>query len=223
MIREDAVEDEAAWIRAARHGDRAAYGRLVSAYERPVFRLAYRMLGTAVEAEDASQEAFLRAYRALGAYDPERPFSTWLLSIAAHHCIDRLRRRRNDALSLDALPPWRQPAAGLESPEAAATRTDESERIVRLLDVLPDDYRLVIVLRYWHDLGYAEIAEVLEDSVPAVKSRLHRARRQLADALDALPGPHAPERPVAEPREAPAGIAKGGVSACRATTSFAIG
>lgn len=223
MIREESEVDEAAWIRASRQGDRAAFGRLVEAYERPVFRLAYRMLGTAVEAEDASQEAFLRAYRALEAYDDDRPFATWLLSIAAHHCIDRLRRRRNDQVSLDALPPWRQPAAAIESPEAAAARADESDRMVRLLDVLPDDYRLVIVLRYWHDLGYAEIAEVLEDSIPAVKSRLHRARRQLADALDAVPGSHAPGMPAAEPREAPAGISKEGVSACRATTSFAMG
>lgn len=223
MIREDAVEDEAAWIRASRQGDRAAFGRLVEAYERPVFRLAYRMLGTAVDAEDASQEAFLRAYRALGAYDEQRPFSTWLLSITAHHCIDRLRRRRGDVQSLDALPPWRQPAAALESPESAATRADESDRILRLLDVLQDDYRLVIVLRYWHDLGYAEIAELLEDSIPAVKSRLHRARRQLADALDAVPGPHAPGLTAAEPREAPTGISKEGVRACRATTSFAMG
>lgn len=220
MIREDALDDEATWIAEARRGDRRAFGRLVEVYQRPVYNLAYRMVGAA-EAEDAAQEAFLRAFKALGAYDVERKFSTWLLSITAHHCIDRLRRRRHDALSLDALPPWRQPAARMESPESVAARALEADRIQLLLELLPEDYRLVIVLRYWHDLGYAEIAELTAESVPAIKSRLHRARRQLAEALEAAPGPRAPGLPTAEPEGTPAGIRTGGVSACRATTTFA--
>jgi RNA polymerase sigma-70 factor (ECF subfamily) len=217
MIREDDVEEEAALAVAARDGDPRAFGQLVERFQRPVFNLAYRMLGTAVEAEDAAQEAFVRAHRALGGYDAERPFSTWLLSIAAHHCIDRLRRRRNEAISLDALPPWRQPAAPNESPESVAVRADEADRIQVLLEGLPADYRLVIVLRYWHDFGYAEIAELTEESVPAIKSRLHRARRQLGEALTAEPGPSAPGRRPAD-RPAAASLPTGGVSACRAMT-----
>jgi len=220
MIREDAVEEEARWVLEARHGDRRAFGHLVEHYQRPVYNLAYRMLGTSAEAEDAAQEAFLRAFRALGAYDPERSFSTWLLSIAAHYCIDRLRRRRLDAVSLDALPPWRQPAARIESPERAAARAIEADRIQILLDALPEDYRLVIVLRYWHDLGYEEIAELMQESISAIKSRLHRARRQLAEAITAQPGPDASGRPSADREGEPAGAHSGGISTCRATTTF---
>jgi len=175
--------DENACVLAARSGDHGAFGALVTRYERPVYNLALRMLGRAEDAEDACQEAFLKAYRALSAYDTGRPFSTWLLSIAAHHCIDRIRRRRMREVSLDALPPWRQLAAQTPDPEDEAVYQDHSTRIRRVLQHLPEDYRLVVVLRYWHDFGYAEIAALTGESESAIKSRLHRARRQLAEHL----------------------------------------
>lgn len=175
--------DEQACVLAARSGDRGAFEALVARYERPVYNLALRMLGRGEDAEDASQEVFLKAYRALAAYDSGRPFSTWLLSIAAHHCIDRIRRRRMREVSLDALPPWRQLAAQTPDPEDEAVYQDHSTRIRRVLQELPEDYRLAVVLRYWHDFGYAEIAALTGESESAIKSRLHRARRQLAEHL----------------------------------------
>ena len=80
-------EQEQTWVLQARRGDRSAFSRLVEAYQRPVFNLTYRMLGDVEEAEDAAQEAFLRAYSRLNQYDPEMKFSTWLFSIANHYCI----------------------------------------------------------------------------------------------------------------------------------------
>ena len=93
---------ELAWLERARAGDDVAFCRLVQAYQVPVYNLAYRMLGNAAEAEDAAQETFLRAYQHLHRYDQKRPFATWLLSIAAHYCIDRLRRRKFAMFSMDA-------------------------------------------------------------------------------------------------------------------------
>lgn len=87
------MSSEAEWIELARKDDQAAFGRLVTAYQTSVYNLSYRMLGNAGEAEEAAQEAFLRAYTHLGSYDAGRPFRSWLLSIASHYCIDRLRRR----------------------------------------------------------------------------------------------------------------------------------
>lgn len=196
----DGSEDNA-WVLAARSGDRRAFEALVGRYERPVYNLALRMLGRAEDAEDASQEVFLKAYRALTAYDQNRPFSTWLLSIAAHHCIDRIRRRRMQEVSLDALPPWRQIAVRTVDPEDEAIYRDHSDRVKALLQCLPEDYRLVVVLRYWHDFGYSEIAELTGESESAIKSRLHRARRQLAEELlgrdPGAPGASTPERGTA--------------------------
>ena len=95
------MTNETEWIRLAREGDQAAFGRLVVAYQTPVYNLAYRMLGDAGEAEEAAQETFLRAYTHLRSYDPQRPFCSWLLSIGSHYCIDLLRRRRITWLSFE--------------------------------------------------------------------------------------------------------------------------
>jgi len=179
------VTDETEWIRLARAGDQAAFGRLVVAYQTPVYNLAYRMLGNSVEAEDAAQEAFLRAYTHLRSYDPQRPFRSWLLSIASHYCIDRLRRRRITWLSLEdeAARPY-QLAGDSPNPEAVVSQQEREGQIQQKLATLSPTDRAAITLRYWYDYSYEEIAEVLSLTVSAVKSRLHRARRALAKTME---------------------------------------
>ena len=98
--------EEHAWLEAARDGDKEAFGLLIKAYQSPVFNLAYRMLGNADEAEQAAQEAFIRAWTRLDSYDSSHKFSTWLLTITSNYCIDQLRKRRAQLLSLDAPLPW---------------------------------------------------------------------------------------------------------------------
>ncbi len=211
------MDEEAVWIRDARAGDRSAFAHLVERYQRPVYNMAYRMLGNPNDAEDAAQEAFLKAYRALGAYDPGRKFSTWLLSITANHCIDRLRRKKLQVVSLDGLPPWRQLAAETVDPVRNVVRSERGVQIRALLQHLPEEYRLVLVLRYWHDLGYAEIAETTGESVSAVKSRLHRARRRLAELI-AESGPNEPGISAGSRRETASAAPMGGVTRCTQPT-----
>ena len=212
------MRPESEVIKAARDGDQSAFATLVETYQRPVFNLAYRMLGDPLAAEDAAQEAFLRAYRALTAYDPGRKFSTWILSITAHYCIDTLRKKRMKEISLDGLPPWRQFAADTVDPEHNAQRSDRAANVRRLLESLPSDYRLVVVLRYWHDLGYAEIAEITGESQTAIKSRLHRARRRMAELLSTDVNPRSPGLASGKESSGAASSATvGGMSACNAT------
>jgi RNA polymerase sigma-70 factor (ECF subfamily) len=179
------VIEESDWIREARAGDPNAFGRLVVAYQTPVYNLAYRMLGNAAEAEDAAQEAFLRAYTHLRSYDPNRPFRSWMLSIASHHCIDRLRRRRITWLPLEDefAEPVRM-ASKSPNPEKAASQREQEKQIQELLETLSPTDRAAITLRYWYDCSYEEIAEMLNLTVSAVKSRLHRARRALAESIE---------------------------------------
>ena len=99
-------------------GNQEAFTQLVEIYQRPVYNLCYRMLGDANEAEDASQETFLRVYKNINHYDHKRPFSTWLLSIAAHHCIDQIRKRRLVVVSMDATP-YLDPPDSSPGPEAS--------------------------------------------------------------------------------------------------------
>jgi RNA polymerase sigma-70 factor (ECF subfamily) len=195
---EESEEQEKACLERARSGDDEAFGEVVQLYERAVYNLCYRMLGDPVEAEDAAQEAFIRAYTRLGTYDPERKFSSWMLAIASHHCIDRLRKRRFKWLSWDDLPPWRWlHEGGSESPEERAIRRETGEQVQDMLEKLPPDYRAAVVLRYWYEFSYEEIAESLDTTVSAIKSRLFRARKMLAEVETAPPVPQANSAPVA--------------------------
>ncbi len=178
-------EREYAWIQQALAGDQQAFACLVEAYKVPVYNLAYRMLGNAPEAEDAAQETFLRVYTRLNTYQPGRKFSSWLLSIASHYCIDRLRRRRFTWLSLDDMPPWREPPCDGVQPEESVLNGEREAEIRALLDCLPPHYRAPVVLRYWYDMSYEEIAETMNITVSAIKSRLHRARQKLAEHAQA--------------------------------------
>jgi RNA polymerase sigma-70 factor (ECF subfamily) len=176
------MDEEKTWLDSACRGDEQAFTRLVERYQQPVFNLCYRMLGTPMAAEDAAQETFMRAYIHLLSYDAGRSFSSWLLSIASHYCIDQLRRRHFHLISWEDLPPWSWVTDSAPEPEEV-TLNRETEREVRaLLDRLPPDYKAVVVLRYWYDLSYEEIARVLDTTVPAIKSRLFRARQTIAEA-----------------------------------------
>ena len=184
-------ENDVLWVQRTLAGDPQAFGELVQLYERDAFNLAYRMLNDRGEAEDAAQEAFLRAYAHLDRYDQSRPFKTWLLSITSNHCIDRLRRRRLTWLSLEEpLPPHPALTSDIPGPEEATLTNERNLLVQDLLDELSPEYRLAVVLRYWYDLSYAEIAEMLDTTESAVKSRLFRARQALASELESRPIPN---------------------------------
>ncbi len=187
---------EADWIRQAMQGDDDAFTLLVESYQRPVYNLCYRMLGDPQEAEDAAQESFWRAYQALRRYDPQRSFLTWLLSIAAHHCIDLQRRRRLPLVSMDVLPEEVIPDS-IPSPEKVVAVQLENEQVRSLLDGLPAQDRAAIILRYWYDVPDEEIGHMLGMTVSAVKSRLFRTRKALAkswlDSGHPLPFPEKEE------------------------------
>ncbi len=173
------------WVNAALEGNQDAFADIVYAYQDAVYNLCYRMLGERSEAEDAAQEAFLRAYLNLTRYDPARSFKTWVLSIASNYCIDRLRRRRLQWMSLDDEPVADRLALHSDDPEPepATLSKEQSIAIQGLLNELSPDYRAVVVLRYWYDYSYAEIADIMDTTESAVKSRLFRARQALADKL----------------------------------------
>jgi RNA polymerase sigma-70 factor (ECF subfamily) len=172
-------------IDQVRAGNQAAFAALVACYEKPVYHLCLRMLGETGDAEDAAQETFLRAYLQIATYDPARPFKTWLMAIASHYCIDRLRRKRTTLLSLDDEPvvqvlSLRCPA---RSPEELAVAGEQAQRVQRALTRLPAETRTVVTLRYWGEFTCEEIAAMTGASVNAIKSRLHRARAALAGLL----------------------------------------
>lgn len=204
-------EQEEVWIREAQAGNKQAFSRLVEAYQRPVYNLTYRMLGSPEEAEDAAQETFLRAYARLSQYDVGHKFSTWIFSIANHHCIDRLRKRRTQYVSIDENPVLQNLEHDAPQPEEDLLSQELAAELQTLLGQLDPDYRTPLVLRYWEDCSYEEIAETMGLTVSAVKSRLFRARKQIADlyaSQAATTPPISGKRepvPVRQPVEAPKG------------------
>ena len=172
-------DNEADWLFQAQNGDSQAFSSLLEKYQKPVYNLCYRMLGNAEDAEDAAQETFLRAFKSLKRYDNSRPFSTWVLSIAAHYCIDQIRRQRQVTISIEDLvvPDVPDPAPGLET---VLGKKAEQRRVRALLDKLEATDRAAVIMYYWYDFSYEEICQALSLSLSAVKSRLHRARRAMA-------------------------------------------
>jgi RNA polymerase sigma-70 factor (ECF subfamily) len=171
---------EAECVQQVIDGNEDAFTDIVEHFQSPVYNLCYRMLGTPQEAEDAAQESFIRAYRSIHRYDPKRPFATWLLSIAAHYCIDQQRKRHLLSVDLDEIMEF-----GImddaPDPEKVVTTGEQTELIQKRLAALPVKDRMVLILRYWYDFSEDEICEALEISKSAVKSRLHRARQHMAE------------------------------------------
>lgn len=171
---EDTLQDSLAekkWLSALAKGDPEALGGLYELYAERIFRYAYRMLGNRSDAEDATAETFLRVLRRSGELRADGAFRTWLFRITRNLCIDKLRQHK-----LMELPPDAQYGGGEEKTALRIT-------IQQALADLPVEYRDPLVLCDLEDMAAREAAEILEISVPALKSRLYRGRRALRDKL----------------------------------------
>lgn len=171
------------WINKACNGDEEAFAMLVETYQNPVYNLCYRMLGESTAAEDAAQETFWRAYQNLKRYDPQRSFITWLLSIAAHYCIDLQRKHKVILFELDEYPDFDLSDPSIPNPEAAVIMNDEDQALHTMINKLSPPDRAAVILKYWYGCSEEEISQMLTLTISAVKSRLHRARRQLAESI----------------------------------------
>lgn len=178
---------ESDFISAAQKGDAAAFNQLVRAYQASVYRTAYRVLGERASAEDATQDAFISAFKHIRAYRGGS-FKAWLLRIVTNACYDQLRvKQRRPTTSLDATdedsdePNWVADAG--ESPHEFAERRELGAVIQRGIATLAADHRVTLVLADVEELSYDEIAQAMGTNVGTVKSRLSRARAELRDFL----------------------------------------
>jgi RNA polymerase sigma-70 factor (ECF subfamily) len=180
-------DDEQAHLQRALAGDLDAFNRIVELHQRAVFNLCLRMIGSAPAAEDATQDAFISAYRHLGSFRGGS-FRPWLMRIAANACTDELRRRgRRPALSLDAPPPGGEEpidvADAAPGPEAQALRSEQAAAIQAALLRLPNDQRLAVIMCDMQGYAYEEIATATGVSLGTVKSRIARGREKLRSLL----------------------------------------
>jgi RNA polymerase sigma-70 factor (ECF subfamily) len=186
----EAAGEERALVQAAKRGDDSAFEELVRRYDRNVFRIAQHITQNREDAEDVVQEAFLKAYGNLARFQEQSKFYTWLVRIAVNEALMKLRRRKPErSVSLDeeirseddSLP--REIADWSPNPEQQYTQAELREILSKTIQGLPPGFRTVFVLRDVEGLSTEETAAALELSVPAVKSRLLRARLQLRERL----------------------------------------
>ena len=179
--------DEAALLERAQAGDEAAFGRLVRLHERRVFATAVQMLGDRGEAEDAAQEAFLRAWRALDRFDGRSKLSTWLYRITVNVCLNTLRKRKRTAAADVDDPRMPEPTADPDQSQTDPARSFEArqlqERLAVALDELSPSLRSAVVLVLLQGLPHKEAAEVLGCPEGTAAWRIHEARRRLRAKL----------------------------------------
>jgi len=176
-------------VRRVQAGNAEAFEELVRRYERKVYNITYRMMGNEQDASEALQDTFLRAYRFLPKFQFKSSFFTWLYRIATNVSLTKLRKRKSPPIiSLDE-PVGEDEDLPLEipdykySPEEMMRRRELQEALQKSVDSLPADYRSVVVLRDLEGLSNEEVGKILNLSVPAVKSRLHRGRLVLREKL----------------------------------------
>jgi RNA polymerase sigma-70 factor (ECF subfamily) len=175
--------DESELVERARRGDHDAYAELVHAYQGIAFRTAYLIAGGAAEAEDAAQDGFVKAWRALGRFRAGAPFRPWLLQIVANEARNRRRSAgRRAQLALRAAQESSGDAA--PSPEASLLDTERRDALLAAVNSLPEDQRLVISLRYFAELSEEETAAALDLPRGTVKSRAARALERLRESYD---------------------------------------
>ncbi|MBI4247986.1 MAG: sigma-70 family RNA polymerase sigma factor [Elusimicrobia bacterium] len=169
-----------------RAGRRELFAELVRRYQDRILGLCASILSDRSQAEDAAQEIFIKAFRALDDFRGGAAFATWLYRVASNHCLDLLRkksRQKTDSLEMLAEREGERFEKLFAAPDPAGSLLERSDLVERALSRLPPDYRLILTLRESQGLNYREIAQVLNCSLDAVKARLRRARKELEGNL----------------------------------------
>jgi RNA polymerase sigma-70 factor, ECF subfamily len=188
------MKTDAELVASAVRGSQDAFRELVKRFERPVYSLVLRMVQDPATAEDLAQEVFVKAFRALSTYNSQWKFSSWLFKIAHNTTIDHLRRGAPETVPLEAGGD-EEGRGGLaavladetvEDPGAAAERRDLARSLERAIRRLRPDYREAVLMFYVHGASYQEICEVTGQPLGTVKTNLHRARKELAQAMTGL-------------------------------------
>ncbi len=185
----DAAAQDLAWMARIKHGDTDALRLLIEAHQHRVIGTVAKMLGDDSDAEDIAQQVFIRVWKSAARYEPTAKFTTWLFKITRNLVFNELRRRkRHPTRSLDATledddRPMQMPDPGAKAPDISLLDGEMQSAIQRAIDELPEAQRMAVILRRYDEMPYEDIGEILDLSVPAVKSVLFRARTELREKL----------------------------------------
>jgi RNA polymerase sigma-70 factor (ECF subfamily) len=189
MDADERKKEDRQLIQSARSGDEKAFEILLKKYRNLVYSVMVRMVRNPQEAEDLTQEAFIKAFGALQSFNDEYAFSTWLMKIASNNCIDFLRKKKLRTQSIDEPVKYKDESIQFELPDREPTPerkildSERSRMINKAIEALPKSYREVIILRHKEEKSYEEIAELLQLPLGTVKARIFRAREMLNKSI----------------------------------------
>lgn len=170
------MEEELQWIQDVLAGDKQAYAHIINKYKNPLYATILRMTKNPQDAQDFVQEAFIKVYERLDQYKETGSFSSWLYRVAINHCLDQFRKKYYQTTSE---PVDEERIVNSQHPELVFLKKEKSRQLERLIATLPEDERLIILLRYVNELSYDEISQLADVSVSTVRNKLHRAKKKM--------------------------------------------
>lgn len=174
------MQEDHEWVQAVLAGDKQAYAHIINKYKNPLYGTILRMTKNPHDAQDLVQEAFIKVYEQLEKYNQTGSFSGWLYRVAINHCMDEFRKKRYQMkqVELDGIQDV-NPA----HPEVVFMKKEKSRQLERLIGTLPEDERLIILLRYINELSYDAISDLVGVPLSTVRNKLHRAKRKMRNTL----------------------------------------
>lgn len=174
------MEDEQRWVQQVLAGDKQAYAHIINKYKNQLYATILRMTKNPQDAQDLIQDAFIKVYRNLDKYDRSGSFAGWLYRVSINHCMDEFRKKRFATVQVEIDD---EMSVNPNHPELVFLKKEKSRQLERLIATLPEDERLIILLRYVNDMSYDEIGELMEVPLSTVRNKLHRAKKKMRDTV----------------------------------------
>lgn len=174
------MEEDLHWVSQVLSGDKQAYAHIIHKYKNPLYATILRMTRNPQDAQDLVQEAFIKIYHQLDKYEQKGSFSSWLYRVAINHCMDEFRKKSYKVKSEEIN---ELHAINSNHPEIVFLKKEKQRQLERLIATLPEEERLIILLRYVNELSYSEISESLGLSLSSVRNKLHRAKKKMREQV----------------------------------------
>ncbi|WP_077212538.1 RNA polymerase sigma factor [Bacillus dakarensis] len=175
------MEEERQWIEEVLSGNKQAYAQIINKYKNPLYATILRMTGNQQDAVDLVQESFIKIYRQLEKFDGKGSFSSWMYRVAINHCMDEFRKKR---FKMEQVEVKENDVKDFHHPEVIFLKKEKNRQLEKLIGSLPEDERMILLLRYVNEQSYNEISEFMNLSVATVRNKLHRAKKKLRETIN---------------------------------------
>ncbi|WP_084362035.1 RNA polymerase sigma factor [Robertmurraya korlensis] len=174
------MEEEVQWIQEVLGGNKQAYAHIINKYKNQLFATVLRMTKNPQDAQDFVQDAFIKVYHQLDKYEGKGSFSSWIYRVTINHCMDEFRKKSHQIIKgkVDE-----ERIVNPNHPEVIFLKNEKSRQLERLIATLPEEERLILLLRYVNEMSYSEISELVDTSLSNVRNKIHRAKKKMRETV----------------------------------------